>query len=520
MTRRILARETFDHQPGVGEVQGHDPRLRFAAIFNTLSPIVGVSSAKPLVLGGGSVLQPGHYGMGVFNGVNANIGAASSSSDVRFNSTLSDLAVVLVVNYLHGGYTERSITLLNMGGGYYIPSITMESFYGGISGRFAEGYSGVNLSGSCAKGIPGVVMFRRVGTALTIECLTAAGTYTRSATTDTKRSVPELGAGGVSIGGGNAIAGAYIIEGTVDDDEAMALLANPWRVFKGRRLFVGGWASGGGGSSSDLIIQDASHAHTSDSPVLVAQSTLVVADASHGHSADSLNLAAQSFLAIADAAHGHAADNLTLSPVLVVDLTIQDSAHAHSVDSPVLVTQSALVVADASHAHAADNLTLSTGLVVDLTIHDSTHAHSSDSPVLVAQSFLAIADAMHAHAVDNVTLDTSSDTLLTIADCHHAHAADTVALTSDSWLAAQDATHAHTADNVVLVIPGEVTLTAADLAAIDALIVARIADIAAAILAAAQITPIHSEVKNIEEVSDTILTDSRTLTTSKFMGLK
>ena len=28
------------------------------------------------------------------------------------------------------------------------------------------------------------------------------------------------------------------------------------------------------------------------------------------------------------------------------------------------------------------------------------------------------------------------------------------------------------------------------------------------------------EEKNIEEVSDTILTDSRTLTTSKFMGLK
>jgi hypothetical protein len=44
--------------------------------------------------------------------------------------------------------------------------------------------------------------------------------------------------------------------------------------------------------------------------------------------------------------------------------------------------------------------------------------------------------------------------------------------------------------------------------------------LAQAILAAAQITPIHSEVKNIEEVSDTILTDSRTLTTSKFMGLK
>jgi hypothetical protein len=43
------------------------------------------------------------------------------------------------------------------------------------------------------------------------------------------------------------------------------------------------------------------------------------------------------------------------------------------------------------------------------------------------------------------------------------------------------------------------TLNAADLAAIDALIVARIADIAAAILAAAQVTPIHS---NVQAVND------------------
>ncbi len=248
MTRRILTRETFDRQPGVGEVQSHDPRLRFAAIFNTLSPIVGVSSAKPLVLGGGSVLQPGHYGMGVFNPSNANIGAGSSSSDVRFNSTLSDLAVVLAVNWLHGGYTERSMTLLNLSGGNYIPSITMNSYYSTIDGRFAEGYSGTTLSGSFAKSVPGVVVFRRIGTALTLECRSATGAYGRYTATDTKRSVPELGAGGVGIGGGNAVAAAYIIEGSVGDDEALALLSNPWRVFKGRRLFVGGWAAGGGGT--------------------------------------------------------------------------------------------------------------------------------------------------------------------------------------------------------------------------------------------------------------------------------
>ena len=448
MTRRILTRETFDHQPGVGDVQGHDPRLRFAAIFNTLSPIVGVSSAKPLVLGSGSVLRPGHYGMGVLNQSNANIGAYSSSSDVRFNSTLSDLAVVLAVNWLHGGYTERSVTLLNLSGGYYIPSILINSYYSTIEGRFAEGYSGTTLSGSFAKSVPGVVVFRRIGTALTLECRSATGAYGRYTATDTKRSVPELGAGGVGIGGGNAVAAAYIIEGSVGDDEALALLSNPWRVFKGRRLFVGGWAAGGGGSSSDLVIQDATHAHTSDSPVLVAQSTLAIADASHAHAADSLTLTTLSVLSIADATHGHAADNLTLSTGLVVDLTIQDSAHAHASDSPVLVAQSFLAIAHASHAHAADNLTLSPVLVVDLTIQDSTHAHTSDTPALAAQSFLQILDASHGHTADSLTLTTLS--VLSIADSSHGHAADNLTLAGSSAadLVIQDSAHAHAADNL------------------------------------------------------------------------
>jgi hypothetical protein len=472
MTRRILTRETFDHQPGVGEVQGHDPRLRFAAIFNTLSPIVGVSSAKPLVLGGGSVLQPGHYGMGVFNPSNANIGAASSSSDVRFNSTLSDLAVVLAVNWLHGGYTERSVTLLNLSGGYYVPSITMNSYYSPIDGRFAEGYSGTTLSGSFAKSVPGVVVFRRIGTALTLECRSATGAYGRYTTTDTKRSVPELGAGGVSIGGGNAVAAAYIIEGTVDDDEARALLSNPWRVFKGRRLFVGGWAAGGGGSSSDLTIQDASHAHTSDSPVLVAQSTLAIADASHAHAADSLTLTTLSVLSIADATHGHAADNLTLAGSSAADLVIQDASHAHTSDSPVLVAQSTLAIADSSHAHAADsltlttlsvlsiadsshahaadNLTLSTGLVVDLTIQEASHGHAADNVALAVQSFLQILDASHGHTADSLTLTTMS--VLVIADAVHGHSADNLTLGVPVGLAIVDATHGHTADNLTLSI--------------------------------------------------------------------
>ena len=58
------------------------------------------------------------------------------------------------------------------------------------------------------------------------------------------------------------------------------------------------------------------------------------------------------------------------------------------------------------------------------------------------------------------------------------------------------------ADATLVYTPaGSSTLTAADLAAIDALIVARIPDIAAAILAAAAIDPIYSHVRIIHDVT-------------------
>lgn len=47
-------------------------------------------------------------------------------------------------------------------------------------------------------------------------------------------------------------------------------------------------------------------------------------------------------------------------------------------------------------------------------------------------------------------------------------------------------------------VVGILTLTAADLAAIDALIAARLPDIAAAILAAAQVTPIWADARRIK----------------------
>lgn len=368
MTRRILTRETFDRQPGVGEVQSHDPRLRFAAIFNTLSPIVGVSSAKPLVLGGGSVLQPGHYGMGVFNPSNANIGAGSSSSDVRFNSTLSDLAVVLAVNWLHGGYTERSMTLLNLSGGNYIPSITMNSYYSTIDGRFAEGYSGTTLSGSFAKSVPGVVVFRRIGTALTLECRSATGAYGRYTATDTKRSVPELGAGGVGIGGGNAVAAAYIIEGSVGDDEALALLSNPWRVFKGRRLFVGGWASGGGGSVSSDLSDSSGILNSVSSDLADSASILSLVSSDLGDSVAILNSTSADLgdsALIFTSASCDLADSYDIQASSTVTSDLSDSAPIFNTVSSDLADSSEIRVAVASDL--ADSAGIFSAVLSDLT---------------------------------------------------------------------------------------------------------------------------------------------------------
>jgi len=85
--------------------------------------------------------------------------------------------------------------------------------------------------------------------------------------------------------------------------------------------------------ATDLVIQDASHAHVADSPTLVASP------------------------AIQDSAHAHTADNIALTQVH--NLVIQDASHAHAVDNVVL-DYPHLVIQDASHAHSADSLALST----------------------------------------------------------------------------------------------------------------------------------------------------------------
>ena len=190
-------------------------------------------------------------------------------------------------------------------------------------------------------------------------------------------------------------------------------------------------------AGTDLVVQDAAHAHAADNIVLTQVHVLTVADALHGHAADNLALTQVHNLVVADAFHAHSADNLTIT--VVTDLVVQDASHGHAADNVVLTQAHNLAVQDALHVHAADSLAL-------------TQVHN-----------LVVADALHAHSAENVVLTTAG--ILVVQDALHAHTADNLALTQVHELVVQDALHVHLADNVVLVLPD----AAVDLEVQDAL---------------------------------------------------
>ena len=210
-------------------------------------------------------------------------------------------------------------------------------------------------------------------------------------------------------------------------EKAKSLSDNPWQIFKrpDSRIFV---PVSVGGTTTSLIVQDATHAHI----------------------ADGVSLTTQWLLTIAESLHGHAADNLTLSATGAANLVVQDAAHAHIADSISLTTNWLLSIADALHSHAAENLLLETSNATFLTVQDSAHTHGADIIGFSLDTWLAIVDAAHAHAADAPTL--SASVALLIAE----------------------ALHAHYADVAVLSLPGETTLTPEDITAIAAAVLAAI----------------------------------------------
>lgn len=188
-------------------------------------------------------------------------------------------------------------------------------------------------------------------------------------------------------------------------EKAKSLSDNPWQIFKrpDSRIFV---PVSAGGTTTSLIVQDATHAHV----------------------ADGVTLTTQWMLTVAEALHGHAADNITLGVTGTANLAIADATSGHTSDTVALTLNSLLAVFDAIHAHSADNLTLDTSNATALTVQDSTHAHGADNLGLTLDTWLAIVEAAHGHTADAPMLSLGQLSLQ-IADALHAMYSDIVFLT-------------------------------------------------------------------------------------------
>ncbi len=228
-------------------------------------------------------------------------------------------------------------------------------------------------------------------------------------------------------------------------ESAKSLSVNPWQIFKrpDSRIFV---PVSAGGTTTSLVVQDATHAHIADSPSFSMATYLAVAESLHAHAADNVTLATTGTanLVVQEATHAHVADGVSLTTQWL--LAVAEALHSHTAESATLSLQTALVVLEALHTHAAENLTLGVTGTANLAIADATSGHTSDTVALTLNSLLAVFDAIHAHAADNLTLDTSNATALTVQDSTHAHGADSLGLSLDTWLAIVEAAHGHTAD--------------------------------------------------------------------------
>lgn len=200
-----------------------------------------------------------------------------------------------------------------------------------------------------------------------------------------------------------------------------------------------------GGGAVELVVADATHGHTVDSPSLTQANTLAVADAAHGHIADSVALSQGFTLDVGQSAHVQEADGLDLTQSAA--LSAGGSVHGHHADQPALTQAGLLDVADSQHGQYADAITLVQANV--LAVADSVHAHAADSPVLSQSQLLAVGDSVHAIATE--ALELTQAHVLAVESAVHAHIADGVDLSTSGSLGVGSSAHGHAVDQPELV---------------------------------------------------------------------
>jgi hypothetical protein len=244
---------------------------------------------------------------------------------------------------------------------------------------------------------------------------------------------------------GNGISGT-VTGATVADGPPV-----PWLF--GRPRYLSFAAAGGG--PINLVVADATHAHTTDGIALVQANILALADTAHSHVTDGIALTQANTLALADTVHAHTTDGIALAQAHV--LALADTLHAHTTDGIALTQANTLALADALHSHTTDGITLVQANI--LAVQDTVHAHTTDGIVLSTAINLVVADTLHSHLADNIALLQAN--VLSVSDALHGHTTDGITLTQAHVLAIQDALHGHLADAILLDVGG-ITLSVAD----------------------------------------------------------
>jgi hypothetical protein len=193
-----------------------------------------------------------------------------------------------------------------------------------------------------------------------------------------------------------------------------------WRDFTYHNIFEADneltWGSAESGATN-LTANDATHAHSADSPAITQVHALSAEESSNGHAADSPAITQVHVLAGNEATHSHSADSPAITQVH--SLSANGGTHAHGSESPQITQEHELAPNGSTHGHTSGSPVVTQQH--EMTVNGGTHGHTSGDPAITQEYELIGAGAVHGHSAGSTGL-TQLYKLIASA-CTHSHSA-------------------------------------------------------------------------------------------------
>jgi hypothetical protein len=220
----------------------------------------------------------------------------------------------------------------------------------------------------------------------------------------------------------------------------------------------------GGATSTELVVDNATHTHTAGSPSFATR--LVVSNSTHTLFSnqppppfagvpdigayewvpEDMVLTTGYLLVVADATHAHpvGAPVLSRNYVLVVD----NSTSVQKAGAAALTQAQTLAVANATHSQTAGSFGLVLPIAGEVAVQGATHASTAGSPTLTQAHTLAVNNATS--ALTTVAINISQQHVLVVNNATHSQVSDEVVLKNEARLVVANATSPSTAGAVAL----------------------------------------------------------------------